>query len=278
MADVKQSRSEMIDDEEDSVLHRAISGDREAFASLVNKYGQPLRHAIFRRVGDATRAEELAKAASLRAFVAINAFPRHSMFLAWLYRMALAEVRKAEEADRGTASQGEPPVVATASHGGAAEASLPEKRPLFLQAADYFAEEEGVPAQAILEQAAREVLEVAYPGPECLTPPEVESLAGGEAESDALKDRAGAHMKTCPQCEALVEAARPERAEFEVLAAEIRALVPNAERSSPSPTAAPPVPSVPLAVFSEEPLISAAELERMDEAIERLKRVHEQAV
>ena len=68
---------------------RLRAGDRTAYASEVSRHRVMVMNLIFRMVGDASVAEELAQETFINAFVALPTFQGKSKFSTWLCRIAL---------------------------------------------------------------------------------------------------------------------------------------------------------------------------------------------
>jgi RNA polymerase sigma-70 factor, ECF subfamily len=75
-------------DAEDDLIRRAQSGDRPAFAALVDRYWERLYRWLYRLTGDRHAAEDLAQDAFLKAFAHLRTFRAGSHFAAWLFRIA----------------------------------------------------------------------------------------------------------------------------------------------------------------------------------------------
>lgn len=74
---------------DDTLVAQALSGDRAAFGTLVERY-QDAVYRIVRRTSrvDADRAEDLAQETFLRAFRALARFRGECSFASWLFRIA----------------------------------------------------------------------------------------------------------------------------------------------------------------------------------------------
>lgn len=74
--------------EEMQLVDRALRGDRDAFARLVERNQDRLYASMLHVTGSADEAEEVVQEAFIRAFVKLDTFQRHSQFFTWLYRIA----------------------------------------------------------------------------------------------------------------------------------------------------------------------------------------------
>lgn len=77
---------------------RVKRGDREAFATLVEKYKQPLFNFIFRTLRDETETEDLAQNVFLQVYKSRARYERTAKFSTWLFTIArnlcLNEIRR----------------------------------------------------------------------------------------------------------------------------------------------------------------------------------------
>lgn len=74
--------------DETGLILDAQAGDREAFASLVERYWDRLYRWLFHLTRDGHNAEDLAQETFLKAFAALESFRAGSNFRAWLFRIA----------------------------------------------------------------------------------------------------------------------------------------------------------------------------------------------
>jgi len=70
------------------LVGRCVSGDTEAFASLVDRYRARVFGLILRMVGNREDAEDIAQEAFVRAYRGLHTFDRSQRFAPWLYRVA----------------------------------------------------------------------------------------------------------------------------------------------------------------------------------------------
>lgn len=80
--------SETVRLEEHGLVRQAQKGDRNAFATLVDRYWDPLHRWLYRMSRDAHAAEDLTQETFLRAFAALPRYQETGSFQAWLYRIA----------------------------------------------------------------------------------------------------------------------------------------------------------------------------------------------
>jgi len=83
----------------DAVLMlRVKRGDREAFELLVDKYKQPVTNLIYRTLGDATEAEDLAQNVFVQVYKSAHRYQVSAKFTTWLFTIArnlcLNEIRR----------------------------------------------------------------------------------------------------------------------------------------------------------------------------------------
>jgi len=78
-----------LDPKEIVLLARARSGDREAFAELVEPYRERIYATAVRLLGNAEDAQEITQEAFLRTFWKLTGFRGQAHFYTWLYRIAL---------------------------------------------------------------------------------------------------------------------------------------------------------------------------------------------
>ncbi len=73
---------------EQAILQRALAGDEEAFAQVVEVYQTPVYNLCYRMLGDSGEAEDAAQETFWRAFQAINRYDRQRPFGTWLLSIA----------------------------------------------------------------------------------------------------------------------------------------------------------------------------------------------
>lgn len=85
-------------DPDAALMLRVKRGDRAAFEELVNKYKQPVTNVLFRTLGDATEAEDLAQNVFVQVYKSAHRYKDSARFSTWLYTIArnlcLNEIRR----------------------------------------------------------------------------------------------------------------------------------------------------------------------------------------
>ena len=85
-------------DPDAALMLRVKRGDRKAFEELVNKYKQPVMNVIYRTLGDATEAEDLAQNVFVQVFKSAHRYRVSAKFSTWLFTIArnlcLNEIRR----------------------------------------------------------------------------------------------------------------------------------------------------------------------------------------
>src|SRR5205809_6659859 len=80
------------------LMLRVKAGDREAFEELVNKYKRPVMNLIYRALGDATEAEDLAQNVFVQVYKSADRYRVCAKFTNWLFTIArnlcLNEIRR----------------------------------------------------------------------------------------------------------------------------------------------------------------------------------------
>ncbi|MEO7001133.1 MAG: sigma-70 family RNA polymerase sigma factor [Ktedonobacterales bacterium] len=70
------------------LVHRTIDGDQEAFATLVEKYKDPVFNVAYRMLGNPTEAEDVAQESFVRAYTQIRTYKDTHRFSTWLLSIA----------------------------------------------------------------------------------------------------------------------------------------------------------------------------------------------
>lgn len=69
-------------------IKQVLKGDQDAYAEIVEIYGEKVFHICYRMLGNRHEAEDIAQEAFLRAYVNIHSFNINLKFSSWLYRIA----------------------------------------------------------------------------------------------------------------------------------------------------------------------------------------------
>jgi len=105
-------------DPDAALMLRVKRGDRRAFEELVDKYKRPVTNAIYRTLGDATEAEDLAQNVFVQVYKSAHRYRASAKFSTWLFTIArnlcLNEIRRrsrhrAESLDAPHPEQGDRP-------------------------------------------------------------------------------------------------------------------------------------------------------------------------
>lgn len=75
-------------DPDAALMLRVKQGDRHAFESLVDKYRRPIMNLIYRTIGDAAEAEDLAQSTFVQVFRSAHRYRDAAKFSTWLYTIA----------------------------------------------------------------------------------------------------------------------------------------------------------------------------------------------
>lgn len=78
--------ADMIEDT--TLVRRTLSGDQEAFSSLVEKYKDPVFNVAYRMLGNPTEAEDVAQEAFVRAYTQLHTYKETHRFSTWLLSIA----------------------------------------------------------------------------------------------------------------------------------------------------------------------------------------------
>src|SRR5438876_8567572 len=85
-------------DSDASLMLRVKQGDRRAFERLVDKYKQPVTNLIYRMLGDAAEAEDLAQNVFIQVYKSADRYKVAAKFTTWLFTIArnlcLNEIRR----------------------------------------------------------------------------------------------------------------------------------------------------------------------------------------
>jgi RNA polymerase sigma-70 factor, ECF subfamily len=74
--------------EDTALVHRALAGDQEAFATIVEKYKDPVFNVAYRMLGNPTEAEDVAQETFVRAYTQLRTYQEGRRFSTWLLSIA----------------------------------------------------------------------------------------------------------------------------------------------------------------------------------------------
>lgn len=75
--------------DEPAIIARCLAGERTAYAVLVERYQALVRDLVYRMVGNAAAADDIAQEAFVKAYVSLRTFRGDARFSTWLCRIAL---------------------------------------------------------------------------------------------------------------------------------------------------------------------------------------------
>ena len=70
------------------LVHRILAGDQEAFATIVEKYKDPVFNVAYRMLGNATEAEDVAQETFVRSYTQLHTYKEAHRFSTWLLSIA----------------------------------------------------------------------------------------------------------------------------------------------------------------------------------------------
>lgn len=74
--------------EDTGLVRRALKGDQEAFATIVEKYKDPVFNVAYRMLGNPTEAEDVAQETFVRAYTQLRTYQEGRRFSTWLLSIA----------------------------------------------------------------------------------------------------------------------------------------------------------------------------------------------
>ena len=83
----------MVLENDQTIVERTKSGDRNAYAVLVDRYSGPIFNLAFRMTHSREDASDLAQDAFIRAYESLGSFDEARRFFPWLYAIALNGIR-----------------------------------------------------------------------------------------------------------------------------------------------------------------------------------------
>jgi len=78
----------MTEDADKLLVARTLAGDDDAFAELLTRYRKPVLNFIYRLVGDAAEAEDVAQDVFVRAYRHLADYDPRRQFSTWLFALA----------------------------------------------------------------------------------------------------------------------------------------------------------------------------------------------
>jgi RNA polymerase sigma-70 factor, ECF subfamily len=75
--------------DEGAIIARCLAGDRTSYTVLVERYKGLIHGLVYRMLGDAEEAEDIAQDAFVRAYLSLREFRGEARFSTWLCRIAL---------------------------------------------------------------------------------------------------------------------------------------------------------------------------------------------
>jgi RNA polymerase sigma-70 factor, ECF subfamily len=94
-----------MEENEHSIIRAVLSGDKEAYGTLVVRHSNAIFRVAFRITGDKADAEDVVQEAFLLGYRKLQSFESRAKFSTWIYRIAincaltLKNKRKPEDAD-----------------------------------------------------------------------------------------------------------------------------------------------------------------------------------
>ena len=81
-------RRDLMKNEDAQLVNQFLTGDENAFTTLVKKYQKSVHALVWRKVGDFHTAEELAQDTFLKAYQKLATLKNPTQFAGWLYVIA----------------------------------------------------------------------------------------------------------------------------------------------------------------------------------------------
>ena len=77
-----------MDETDQAALDRALTGDKDGFRVLVERYSRPLFRLAYRMTGNENDAEDIVQESFLRAWRSLSSYDGRASFSTWVYRIA----------------------------------------------------------------------------------------------------------------------------------------------------------------------------------------------
>lgn len=81
-------------------VHAVLTGNREAFRDIVDRYSTPIYSLAYRFTGSVEDSEELTQEIFWKAFSRLESFDTERRFFPWLYTIALNHIRSQERSPK----------------------------------------------------------------------------------------------------------------------------------------------------------------------------------
>ena len=85
--------NDYVSTDENPLIRECLSGDRDKYAVLVDRYKTMVYSVAYRMLGDAEAANDMAQESFISAYAGLNSFHFGSKFSSWLYRIAVNKCR-----------------------------------------------------------------------------------------------------------------------------------------------------------------------------------------
>ena len=79
--------------DENRIIAQCLAGDRKAYTLLVERYKDLVHDLVYRMIGDAARAEDIAQDAFVKGYLSLRDFRGESRFSTWVCRIAINRCR-----------------------------------------------------------------------------------------------------------------------------------------------------------------------------------------
>ena len=79
--------------DENRIIAQCLAGDRKAYTLLVERYKELVHDLVYRMIGDAARAEDIAQDAFVKGYLSLRDFRGESRFSTWVCRIAINRCR-----------------------------------------------------------------------------------------------------------------------------------------------------------------------------------------